>query len=198
MKAYDLSTTTLRSILQNPLLDMKNIDKTREELAEAIDDQAEIDAAVRMVGNGVGVGSGEDEEELERELKALVDEERVEQERNEEKRKKGEERSREEERIKEAERQQQEVGGGADQVITSQGGASNQSVTRRSERVETDNAGVTGRVASRGNEETGQEERRMEAVWEERYYAARRREREEKQRAESERMRRDEARLLAE
>ena len=45
MRAYSTSTTTLRALLSNPLLSSAHVEKTTENLAEALADQEEIDQA---------------------------------------------------------------------------------------------------------------------------------------------------------
>jgi len=77
MAAYTTSTSTLKSILANPALDLDHVEKTTEELAEVMANQEEVDSAIR-IGGQVAVGaSGEvDDDELKRELEAMVNDEK--------------------------------------------------------------------------------------------------------------------------
>lgn len=76
MAAYATSTSTLKSILSHPSLDLDHVERTTEELAEVMANQEEIDSAIRL-GGDVAVGAsgqtdGVDEDELRKELEELV------------------------------------------------------------------------------------------------------------------------------
>ncbi|ORX35871.1 Snf7-domain-containing protein [Kockovaella imperatae] len=71
METYETSNATLRTILSNPALDVDHVNKTTDDLAEAIASQREIDDAIRMVG-----GEDIDEDDLAAELEGLVEEEK--------------------------------------------------------------------------------------------------------------------------
>jgi charged multivesicular body protein 7 len=77
MAAYTSSTSTLKTILANPALDLDHVERTTEELAEVMANQEEVDSAIR-IGGEVAVGaSGEvDDEELKRELEGMVRDEK--------------------------------------------------------------------------------------------------------------------------
>src|ERR1700761_6682876 len=75
MKAYETSTTTLRTILSHPLLQRENIDATMESMADANADYKEVSDAIQFGLEGEGVGAVDvDEDELASELDALVKE----------------------------------------------------------------------------------------------------------------------------
>ncbi|KZV97027.1 hypothetical protein EXIGLDRAFT_608524 [Exidia glandulosa HHB12029] len=71
MQAYETSARTLRTALQNPLLQRERVDATLDDMAEALADQREIDDAIRAGEAGV---VDADEDELAKELAGLVDE----------------------------------------------------------------------------------------------------------------------------
>jgi charged multivesicular body protein 7 len=71
LKAYESSTTTLRTILAHSSLEHENINKTMDALAEANQDAKEVDDAIR-IGGDMAVGVEIDDEEIEEELKALA------------------------------------------------------------------------------------------------------------------------------
>lgn len=73
MKTYASSTTTLRTILADPLLQRESIDRTMDALSEANLDAKEVDEAVR-VGGELAVGMELDEADLEQQLEALIEE----------------------------------------------------------------------------------------------------------------------------
>lgn len=79
MAAYETSTTSLKTLLSNPLLSPDRVERTTEDLAEALASQREVDDAIRIGGavamGGTSVGDI-DEGELESELEALVQEEK--------------------------------------------------------------------------------------------------------------------------
>lgn len=81
MRAYELSTTTIRSLLAHPSLQRDKVDTTMEHLADALADHAEIADAVQIGGQvAVGAAGAEaDEEELREELEALEKETREEE-----------------------------------------------------------------------------------------------------------------------
>ncbi|KAF8511566.1 Snf7-domain-containing protein [Hysterangium stoloniferum] len=76
MKAYETSTTTLKSLLAHPSLRRDKIDETMEAMAEAAADHVEIDEAIRLGGEGVSAAGGTtiDDEELKQELQQMIDE----------------------------------------------------------------------------------------------------------------------------
>ena len=76
MKAYETSTTTLKSLLAHPSLQRDKIDETMDAMAEAVADHAEIDVAIRLGGEGVSAAAGTavDENELQKELQEMIDE----------------------------------------------------------------------------------------------------------------------------
>ena len=107
MAAYEHSTSTLKALLANPLLDRDRVDSTTEALAETLADQREIDEAIQH-GGEVAMSAGgrvaADEDDLERELagmvadeKARADEEKQSREKEERTRKEREEKRREDE-----------------------------------------------------------------------------------------------------
>lgn len=156
MAAYTTSTSTLKSILSNPALDMDHVEKTTEELAEVMANQEEVDSAIR-IGGEVATGGREevDDEELKRELEAMVNDE------------------------KEAQR-------AAEARATSQKVAQQEKVAQRP--IETP-APVS---ATKPIEAAGDVESEEERNWRQRYEEAQQRKKEEKERAEVERMRRQE------
>ncbi|KZV73405.1 hypothetical protein PENSPDRAFT_574635 [Peniophora sp. CONT] len=78
MKTYESSTTTLRSLLNDPALQRESVDKTLEALADANADAKEIEDVVRVGGQVAGEAAGYeiDEDELADELERLALEER--------------------------------------------------------------------------------------------------------------------------
>ncbi|KAF5365191.1 hypothetical protein D9758_005328 [Tetrapyrgos nigripes] len=86
LKTYESSTSTLRSILSHPSLQRESIEKTMDALAEANADAKEVDEAVRIGGDvALGVEDIVDESELEAELRGLIEEEKVESEKQNDK-----------------------------------------------------------------------------------------------------------------
>jgi len=79
MQAYETSTSTLKSIMSNPALDMDNVEKTTEALAEVMSNQEEVDNAIR-IGGEIAVGAsgreGVDDDELKKELEEMVRDEK--------------------------------------------------------------------------------------------------------------------------
>ncbi|WWC86589.1 uncharacterized protein L201_001466 [Kwoniella dendrophila CBS 6074] len=78
MEAYETSTSTLQTILSNPLLSSDRITNTTDALAEVMADQEEIDQAIRIGGELATMGGKRveiDEDELAAELADLVVEE---------------------------------------------------------------------------------------------------------------------------
>jgi charged multivesicular body protein 7 len=77
MAAYTTSTSTLKTILANPALDLDHVEATTEELAKVMANQEEVDSAIR-IGGEVAIGSGGevDDEELKRELEGMVRDEK--------------------------------------------------------------------------------------------------------------------------
>ena len=76
MAAYETATSTLKGVLNNPLLDIARVEQTTDELAEVMADQAEVDSAIRMGGQLAVGGEVIDEDELQAELEGLVIEEK--------------------------------------------------------------------------------------------------------------------------
>ena len=77
METYQLSTSTLRSVLSHPTLDHERITSTTDDLAEVLADQHEIDDAIRSGGAIATSAAGVDvdEDELADELQDLIKEE---------------------------------------------------------------------------------------------------------------------------
>ncbi|KAK0521313.1 hypothetical protein OC835_006926 [Tilletia horrida] len=74
MQAYDKSTTTLKSLLSHPSLNLDKVEDTMAALSDAMADHTEVDDAIRAGSEGIAGQSGAadiDEDELERELAAL-------------------------------------------------------------------------------------------------------------------------------
>ena len=83
MAAYSQSTTTLKSILSHPSLDLDHVERTTDELAEVMASQEEVDSAIRLGGElataAAGKGGEEvDDDELRKELEAMVSDQREE------------------------------------------------------------------------------------------------------------------------
>jgi charged multivesicular body protein 7 len=76
MKAYEVSTTTLKSLLAHPSLQRDKINDTMEAMAEAAADHAEIDEAISLGGEGVSAAAGTaiPDEALLEELQQMIDE----------------------------------------------------------------------------------------------------------------------------
>ena len=169
MAAYTTSTSTLKSILANPALDLDHVEKTTEELAEVMANQEEVDSAIR-IGGQVAVGaSGEvDDDELKRELEAMVNDEK--------------------------EAQAAAMAGRVAEQKEAQRIAEKEKIVQKSAEGSTSVASTQG--PARESSETGADAE-AERVWRERYEEAQQRTREEKERAEVERMRRQ-AKMAAE
>jgi charged multivesicular body protein 7 len=87
MAAYETSTSTLKTILSDPSLDLDHVEKTTEALAEVMANQEEVDSAIRL-GGEIAVGSGGvvvDDDELRKELEDMVKEEKAAREKETEK-----------------------------------------------------------------------------------------------------------------
>lgn len=182
MEAYETSTSTLAKILANPKLDAEYIASTTDALADTLADAHEIDEAIQ-VGGRVAVGAagnaaGYDDDELAGELDELVKEERERSER---------ERVDELQRAaaKQREREQKDKAAAAATATAAAAAAE----------ADTD-ADKTQKANDKGSsaiKETG-----TSAEWQKRYDDSQQRDKEEKARAEVERMKRDEARMVAE
>ncbi|GFZ51657.1 hypothetical protein JCM24511_09425 [Saitozyma sp. JCM 24511] len=189
MSAYSTSTTTLSNVLRNPKLDAEYIASTTDALSEALADAHEIDEAVRIGGKiAVGAAGGGvevEEDELREELEGMVREEKERQAREEKERQEREEREKEqkEQKEKEEEKEKEERGKLAQTANTAVAVVSGKDESARREEV---------LVPSGGSGGSSEDE------WKHRYEDAQRREKEEKERAEVERMRRDERRAVAE
>jgi charged multivesicular body protein 7 len=84
IKAYEMSTSTLRSVLSDPALQRERVDATMDALADALADQQEIDQAIQSGGQlalaGSSAGVDVDEDDLEKELEGLVQDKKREEE----------------------------------------------------------------------------------------------------------------------
>ena len=184
MGAYETATRTLKGVLAQPSLDMDHVERTTEELAEAMASQEEVDHAIR-VGGSVAVGAGGvavDEDELEKELEALVLDEKARQ------------REEAETARRETERREKEDAERKTRNEASQKLAEEQ--RRKSEKV-----AALRPLPSQGQSQDRQPESNTDTQqdeWQRTYDAARQREDEERARAEIERMRREERRVAAE
>ena len=170
MAAYTTSTSTLKTILANPALDLDHVEKTTEELAEVMANQEEVDSAIR-VGGQVAVGtSGEvDDDELKRELEAMVNDEKEAQ------------AAAMASRVVEKEKEARRV-------------AEKEKIVQKAAEKPAPTAAT--KEPARESRETGADAE-AERVWRERYEEAQQRTKEEKERAEVERMRRQ-AKMAAE
>ena len=163
MAAYTTSTSTLKSILANPALDLDHVEKTTEELAEVMANQEEVDSAIRIGGEVAIASGGEvDDEELKRELEGMVRDE------------------------KEAQAA----------VVAAQAAEKQKEAQRTAEKEKivqkpiekTAPVAITKEETKKAGE--GEVDSEAERVWRERYEEAQQRAKEEKERAEVERMRR--------
>ena len=168
MAAYESGSSSLSTILKNPLLSLERISQTTDSLSDALASQEEVDAAVRAV---VGVATDVDEDELEKELTDLMQEEENARIKAEEQ-KIWEQRSLEEKARQDAKKDSERKKAQAETRELEQQRAREEAIRRAK-----------------------QEERPGE--WEERYANAQQRQAEEKQRAEAERLKIDERRLAA-
>jgi hypothetical protein len=163
MAAYTTSTSTLKTILANPALDLDHVEKTTEELAEVMADQEEVDSAIRIGGEvAVGVSGEVDDEELKRELEGMVRDEK--------------------------EAQAAAVAERAEKEKEAQRTAEKEKIVQKPTEKPAP-VPATKEVERAGEGEVDAE---TERVWRERYEEAQQRTREEKERAEVERMRRQE------
>ena len=109
IKAYEMSTSTLRSVLSDPALQRERVDATMDALADALADQQEIDQAIQSGGQlalaGSSAGVDVDEDDLEKELEGLVQDKK----REEEDIERQSDAKREEERIVERAREDREI-----------------------------------------------------------------------------------------
>jgi charged multivesicular body protein 7 len=84
IKAYEMSTSTLRSVLSDPALQRERVDATMDALADALADQQEIDQAIQSGGQlalaGSSAGVDVEEDDLEKELEGLVQDKKREEE----------------------------------------------------------------------------------------------------------------------
>jgi charged multivesicular body protein 7 len=79
LKAYETSTSTLKSLLSLPELQLSSVESTVSNLQDALADQADIDEAVRLSPSSLG-----EEQELEDELEGMVTREKEAKERERE------------------------------------------------------------------------------------------------------------------
>jgi len=172
MAAYEQSTSTLKTILSNPNLDLDHVERTTEALAEVMSNQEEIDTAVR-IGGEVAVGSGGvvDDDDLKKELEDMV---------KEEKEKEAEARMADQVRAEQTRVEKAEKEKGRVAVQAAAGGSTSTTLD-----------------AGQKSAETTQSEVEAEEVWRERYEEAQQRKKEESERAEMERMKRQQ-RMAAE
>ena len=176
MAAYEQSTSTLKTILSNPNLDLDHVERTTEALAEVMSNQEEIETAVRIGGEvavGGSSGAGVDDDDLKKELEEMV---------REEKEKEAEARTAEQARAERArvERAETEKEKAKMAVPAATGGSAS-----------------TLPDAGQISAETTQSEVEAEKVWGERYEEAQQRKKEEGERAQMERMRKQQ-RMAAE
>ena len=171
MAAYEQSTSTLKTILSNPNLDLDHVERTTEALAEVMSNQEEIETAVRIDGEvavGGSSGAGVDDDDLKKELEEMV---------KEEKEKEAEARTAEQARSERARVERAE---------------------KEKEAVPAATGGSTSTTPGAGQSaETTQSEVEAEKVWRERYEEAQQRKKEESERAEMERLRKQQ-RMAAE
>jgi charged multivesicular body protein 7 len=174
MDVYSTSTSTLATILRNPKLDPEYIASTTDGLADALADAEEIDQAIRD-GGKIAVGAKEevDEDELREELEGLVTEEREKEIREERRREEEKEAARKEESAMEEQRNIPEN-------LKAQ--QNDEKAMAASTMLQTPQAKKDG----------------AEAAWEARIADAQTREKEERARAEAERLRKEESRVMAE
>ncbi|KAK8847685.1 hypothetical protein IAR55_005544 [Kwoniella newhampshirensis] len=180
MTAYETSTATLSSVLSHPSLSLDRIAETTDALAEAMADQEEIDQAVRL-GGEVAMGSKRvevDEEDLAAELEGLVQEETI--------------RAAAESAKKQAEEEERKRVAKAAEFAQLQ----EENKVRSEPAVDGSDSAPTGQktIGASNNVKKSTEE----GVWETRYEEAQARKKEETQRAEGERLKRDENRVAAE
>jgi len=162
MAAYTTSTSTLKTILANPALDLDHVEKTTEELAEVMANQEEVDSAIRIGGQvAVGAGGEVDDDELKRELETMVNDEK--------------------------EAQVADVAGRVAEQKEAQRIAEKSKIVQISAEGPAPTAAT--KEPARESSETGADAE-AQRVWRERYEEAQQRTREEKERAEVERMRR--------
>jgi charged multivesicular body protein 7 len=164
MAAYTTSTSTLKTILANPALDLDHVERTTEELAEVMANQEEVDSAIK-IGGEVAVGSGGevDDEELKRELERMVRDEK--------------------------EAQAAAVAERVEKEKEAQRTAEKEKIEQKPIERPTPVPATKEQAKKAGEGEVDSE---TERVWRERYEEAQQRTKEEKERAELERMRRQE------
>lgn len=114
VKAYDLSTASLKTLLADERLKVENVEGTMDNMQEALADADEVRQAVEVGQDGMRHAAGVpdiDEDEMNEELARLEEENRREEEerkRKEEQRKKEEEERKEKEKGEEEKRQRVE------------------------------------------------------------------------------------------
>lgn len=164
MAAYTTSTSTLKSILANPALDLDHVEKTTEELAEVMANQEEVDSAIRIGGEvAVGVSGEVDDEELKKELEGIVRDEK--------------------------EAQAAAVADRVEKEKEAQRVAEKEKIVQKPIEKPSSVTPTNQEMKKAGQGEVDSE---AERVWRERYEEAQQRTKEEKERAEVERMRRQE------
>jgi len=172
MAAYEQSTSTLKTILSNPNLDLEHVERTTEALAEVMSNQEEIDTAVRIGGEvAVGGGGVVDDDDLKNELEEMVKEEKE----KEAEARMAEQVRAEQTRVERAEKEKERVA-----VPIAKGGSTS-----------------TPSVGGQTSAETTRAEVEAEKVWRERYEEAQQRKKDEGERAEMERLKRQQ-RMAAE
>ncbi|WWD21781.1 hypothetical protein CI109_106268 [Kwoniella shandongensis] len=178
MAAYETSTSTLTQVLSHPSLSLDKIADTTDALAEAMADQEEIDQAVRL-GGEVAMGSKRvevDEEDLAAELEGLVEEEEAEKARETAK------------RVADEERQRQRVAAAASAAAAKE----KEEAEKKSRTTTAGGQQKQNQVEEKSTKETEEE------MWERRFEEAQARKKEELQRAEVERLKKEEKRVVAE
>lgn len=171
MEAYETSTSTLAKILANPKLDAEYIASTTDALAGTLADAHEIDEAIQ-VGGRVAVGAAGNAAVFDEDELAGELEELVREER---------ERDRAAAKQREHDQQDQQAAAAAAAVAA-------EGKTPTAEKVQKSDT-----AASSAKTPTV-----PDAEWQRRYDNAQQRDKEEKARAEVERLKRDEARMVAE
>jgi len=182
MGAYEVATRTLKGVLAQPSLNLEHVDRTTEELAEAMASQEEVDQAIR-VGGRVAVGADGavlDDDELEKELEALVLDEKARQ-------KEEAEAARGEKDLLEKEDAERKARVEAKKELEEE---------QRREKEKLASLQPLSSQGRAGQSSAGPSD--PQDAWQKTYDAAQQREQEERARAEIERVRREERRVAAE
>lgn len=110
MRAYELSTSTLKGLLAHPSLQHDRVQDTMEQLSDTLADHAEIDGALQAGGEDMrrAVGVEEiDDKELEEELEMLAKQKEIEEKEEAERKQRQEREEREERQRKERKEKEQ-------------------------------------------------------------------------------------------